>query len=85
MTNERREYLRGLLNHRAHQWMLGYGEVRSITNELLEGWDDERAEVLKVLRLVIESEWMLSHDWGGDRNAVLATINAIIARIEGKP
>ena len=38
-------------------------------------------EALKELR---EAEWMVTHDWGGDREEVLKKANEALAKAEGK-
>lgn len=37
----------------------------------------ELFECLKALR---DAEWMVTHDWGGDREAILARVDAAIVK-----
>jgi hypothetical protein len=39
--------------------------------------EGELFECLKALR---DAEWMVTHDWGGDREAVLARVDAAILK-----
>lgn len=40
-------------------------------------------ELLKVLEDLVEAEWMVSHDWGGDRDTPLTKARAAIAKAKG--
>lgn len=37
-------------------------------------------EILEALIELYESEWMVSHDWGGDRNSVLEKVDSVIKK-----
>ena len=41
-------------------------------------------DLLEALETIINSEWMVSHDWGGDRDAVMDKAEAAIAKARGK-
>ena len=69
MTNEHREEIRGAIN----SWI-----VRGYANELLEAWDEERAEVLQTLRAIRDNP-------SARHILVYEPARAMGARIEGKP
>ena len=41
-------------------------------------------DLLEALETIINSEWMVSHDWGGDRDAVMDKATAAINKARGK-
>lgn len=41
-------------------------------------------ELLEALEALLEAEWMMSHDWGGDRYAVTSKAEAAIAQARGE-
>jgi len=42
-------------------------------------------ELYEALKGYMESEWMVTHDWGGDRDAVREKAEKAINKAEGKP
>ena len=38
------------------------------------------AELLEALKAILAAEWMVTHDWGGNRPEVLAKAEAAIAK-----
>ena len=42
-------------------------------------------ELYEALKEFVESEWMVTHDWGGDRDAVREKADKALAKADGKP
>ena len=45
--------------------------------------DSKETEMLEMLKEMVSAEWMMSHDWGGDREGLLKKADALITKIEG--
>jgi hypothetical protein len=41
-------------------------------------------ELLEALTALLDAEWMVTHDWGGDREAVLNAAKASISKAKGE-
>lgn len=41
-------------------------------------------DLLEALESLVSSEWMVTHSWGGDRDAVMAKARAAIAKARGE-
>jgi len=41
-------------------------------------------DLLEALKALLKAEWMVSHDWGGDRESVIKQVKAAIRRAEGR-
>jgi hypothetical protein len=84
------EFVAAALSHRR-----GPGSVEALLaeNERLEIEAEEGSQTVKMLMAENErlrealyelrnAEWMVTHDWGGDREAVLAKADAALAVVE---
>lgn len=48
-------------------------------------WKKEQdKELVEALRSLVESEWMVTHDWGGDRKSILDHANSILSKYPKK-
>ena len=45
---------------------------------------NNHAKLVEALRELVDAEWMVTHDWGGDRAAVLSKASSLLAQIDGE-
>lgn len=56
----------------------------SYARDEVERLTKENYALRSALVEVRDAEWMVTHDWGGDRKAVLAKIDALVTELEAK-
>lgn len=63
------------------------GDMETIEGEQLCNADLIAAapDLLAALKAILTAEWMVTHDWGGDRDSVLVLAEAAIKKAEGNP
>ena len=58
-------------------------EIDKVLRSLI-GKAEIHKEMYEALKELIEAEWMVSHDWGGDRGAILNKASKALAKVEVK-
>lgn len=76
IQNEAPKDVLGRLPEFACSHWTGYG----IESELCHNY----LHAISALRAIRNAEWMMSHNWGGDRAAILAQVDKALAKSEEK-